>query len=106
MRGEKRFVPFANSADIFLVSANTGPGDDDSTLFVVRREDIGDSEIVPMKTASGSPLGQVKLRGVRLPEDAVLGGRAMAGRPWITCCILARPAVVCRWRARRDGWSI
>ena len=74
LRGEKRFVPFADSANIFLVSANTGPGDDDSTLFVVRREDIGDSELVPMKAASGSPVGQVKLRGVRLPEDAVLGG--------------------------------
>ncbi len=72
LHGEKRFVPFADSADILLVSANTGAGDD-CTLFVVRHEDIGDSEIVPMKTASGSPVGQVKLAGVRLPEDAVLG---------------------------------
>ena len=73
LRGEKRFVPFADAADIFLVSANTGSGDDDRTLFVVRREDVVDSEIVPMKTASGSPVGQLKLRGITLPEDAVLG---------------------------------
>ena len=72
LRGEKRFVPFADSADVFLVTANTG--DDDCTLFVLRREDIGDSEIVPMKTASGSPMGQVTLREIGLPEDAVLGG--------------------------------
>ena len=74
LRGEKCFVPFADSADIFLVGANTGAGKDDYTMFIVRREDIGDSEIVPMKTASGLPLGHVKLRGVKLPEDAVLGG--------------------------------
>ena len=80
LRGEKRFVPFADNADIFLVSANTGSGDDECTLFVVRREDIGDSEIVPMKTASGSPMGQLKLRGVKLPEDAVLGGVGNGGR--------------------------
>ena len=73
LRGEKRFVPFADAADIFLVSANTGSGDDDCTLFVVRREDVANSEIVPMKTASGSPVGQLKLRGITLPEDAVLG---------------------------------
>ncbi len=73
LRGEKRFVPFADAADIFLVNAHTGSGDDDRTLFVVRREDIGDSEIFPMKTASGSPVGQLKLQGTRLPEDAVLG---------------------------------
>ena len=78
LRGEKRFVPFADSADVFLVTANTG--DDDCTLFVVRREDIGDSEIVPIKTASGSPMGQVKLQGVRLPEDAVLGGVGDGGQ--------------------------
>ncbi len=74
LRGEKRFVPYADSTDIFLVSANTGAGEDDCTLYVVRREDIGDSEIVPMKTASGSPVGHMKLRGVKLPEDAVLDG--------------------------------
>ncbi len=73
LRGEKMFVPFADAADIFLVNANTGSGDDDLTLFVVRREDIGDSQVVPMKTASGSPVGQLKLQGTRLPEDAVLG---------------------------------
>lgn len=71
LHGEKRFVPFADAAGIFLVSANTG--DDDCTLFVVRREDVGDSAIVPMKTASGSPVGQLRLQGTRLPEDAVLG---------------------------------
>ena len=73
LRGEKRLVPFAERADVFLVSAETGSGDD-CTLFMVRREDIGDSDIVPMKTASGSPVGQLILREVRLPEDAVLGG--------------------------------
>ena len=78
LRGEKRFVPFAYSADIFLVSANTG--DDDCTLFVVRREDIGDSEMVPLATASGSPMGQLKLQGVRVPEDAVLGGVGDGGQ--------------------------
>ena len=74
LRGEKRFVPFAENADIYLVSANTGAGEGDCTLFVVRREDIGDSEIVSMKTASGSPVGQMRLREVRLPEDVILGG--------------------------------
>ena len=78
LHGEKRFVPFADVADIFLVSASTG--DDECTLFVVRREDIADSEIVPMKTATGSPTGQLKLRVVRLPEDAVLG-EVGNGRP-------------------------
>ena len=106
LRGEKRFVPYADSTDIFLVSANTGAGEDDCTLYVVRREDIGDSEIVPMKTASGSPVGHMKLRGVKLPRMPCSAAWAMAARPSTTSCAWARPAEVCRWRARRGRWSI
>ena len=71
--GEKRFVPFAADADLMLVSASTGQGEDDCTVFLVRSKNAAGLELTPLQTSTGSPLYLARLHDVEAPEDSVLG---------------------------------
>ena len=71
--GEKSAVALAGRADWFLVAAalpKLGP-----RFFLVHREasglSVGDEPAMGLRSAA---LGRVKLDGVRVPEDALLGG--------------------------------
>ena len=79
LRGEKSFSINAPEADLFLIYAKTdqqaGP-DSSITCFIVPRDAAG-LEVKPVEKTVGSsdtPVGQVSLNEVRVPEGAVLGG--------------------------------
>ncbi|MBO6937405.1 MAG: acyl-CoA dehydrogenase [Deltaproteobacteria bacterium] len=76
--GEKVYISNAPIADRFTTFARTG---DDGRLsaFVVDRTDAG-VEAEPMEVLGGHPIGRLRLKGVRVPEERRLGpeGKGMA----------------------------
>ena len=75
--GTKLFVPDAHAADIIIVAARpeTGASDnpeDDVTLFLVPANSAGVA-IEQVKTIGNERLCEVRLDGVAVPDDAVLG---------------------------------
>ena len=81
--GTKLFVPDAHAADIIIVAARpeTGASDnpeDDVTLFLVPSNSAGVA-IEQVKTIGNERLCEVRLDGVAVPDDAILGG---IGQGW------------------------
>ncbi|RMD82844.1 MAG: acyl-CoA dehydrogenase [Candidatus Dadabacteria bacterium] len=73
LSGEKWFVPDARSADLILVVAGVGEG---LGVFVVGRGAEG-LELEPLQTVDGTrKLDLIRLEGVALPSDALLGETA------------------------------
>ena len=75
LNGTKLFVPDAQAADLMLVVARTSAGNDPSqgiTLFLVPANASGVS-IQPLNTIAADHQCEVKLEGVRVGPDAVLG---------------------------------
>lgn len=70
--GVKLLVPFANSADLLLAAARTGPDPGDITLFLVGADRAGLS-LEPMPNIAGYPLYAATFSAVDVPEDAVVG---------------------------------
>ncbi len=75
LKGTKLFVPDAQAADLMLVVARTSAGNGPSqgiTLFLVPADASGVS-IQPLNTIAADHQCEVKLEGVRVGPDAVLG---------------------------------
>jgi alkylation response protein AidB-like acyl-CoA dehydrogenase len=66
--GVKTFVPYAEAASYILVPARTGSG---VGVFLV---EPGSVALTPQPSATGEPMSRVRLDGVRVAEDALLGG--------------------------------
>lgn len=99
IEGEKIFVTNAPVADVFLVFASTSPqaGYFGLTAFLVRRETSG-LEVGPELRKMGlesSPMAAVRLAGVWVPVEAVLGEVGGGGAvmmhtlEWERGCLLA-----------------
>jgi alkylation response protein AidB-like acyl-CoA dehydrogenase len=67
--GAKAFVPAAEIADQILVSAKTDEG---LAIFIVDRQASG-VELTALGTTSGMPESMMRLAGVRVAADALLG---------------------------------
>jgi alkylation response protein AidB-like acyl-CoA dehydrogenase len=79
LEGEKLFVPDAGAADLFLVAFRSGEAPDALSLGVVERGARGLSvERLPTMDET-KRCGRLRLDGVRVPKDALLGapGRAL-----------------------------
>ena len=75
LTGEKRFVAHGHVADLILVAARTGgsPGETDGlTLFAVEKEAAGLAAL-PERLADASLAARLKLEGVEVDADAVIG---------------------------------
>ena len=70
--GVKLLVPFANSADRFLVATRTGPDPEAVTLVLVEPGQHG-VELEPMPNIAGYPLFAVTFSSVEVPREAVVG---------------------------------
>ena len=73
LSGEKRFVPFAEAADLLPVVARTGDGPDGTTVFVVPRETAGISTAPNVEMDRTNQTSTVRFDGVSVGSDAVIG---------------------------------
>jgi alkylation response protein AidB-like acyl-CoA dehydrogenase len=73
LNGEKRFVPFAEAADLVLVVARTADGDDGTTVFAVPRDARGVSTSPNVEMDQTNQTSTVAFDGVSLGADAVIG---------------------------------
>ena len=73
LSGEKRFVPFAEAADLLLAVARTGDGPDGTTVFVVPRETAGISTAANVEMDRTNQTSTVRFDGVSVGSDAVIG---------------------------------
>jgi alkylation response protein AidB-like acyl-CoA dehydrogenase len=73
LSGEKRFVPFAEAADLLLVVARTGDGPDGTTVFVVPRETAGISTAPNVEMDRTNQTSTVRFDGVSVGADGVIG---------------------------------
>jgi alkylation response protein AidB-like acyl-CoA dehydrogenase len=81
LRGEKLFVPDATAATHFVVSFGSGEGPDDVSLAVIDRANAG-LEVENMPTIDATKrIGRLRLDGVLVPDDRVLGNPLRAGWP-------------------------
>jgi len=90
LSGTKLFVPDAHVADLLVVAARTGPGaggaaaagsEEGVSLFLVPRRAPG-LEVTLLPTMDQTrKLCEVKLAGVRVPADALLGVPGQGWRP-------------------------
>ncbi|MBW1684295.1 MAG: acyl-CoA/acyl-ACP dehydrogenase [Deltaproteobacteria bacterium] len=81
LRGEKLFVPDATAATHFVVSFRSGERPDDVSLAVIDRATEGLLvEDTPSIDAT-KRFGRLRLDGVRVPDDRVLGGPPRASWP-------------------------
>jgi alkylation response protein AidB-like acyl-CoA dehydrogenase len=80
LSGTKLFVPDAHVADYLIVGARTGNGEAEPgvTLFWVEAKSAG-IDCTPLKTIAGDKQFEVKLDGVKVPRESVIG---KAGRAW------------------------
>jgi alkylation response protein AidB-like acyl-CoA dehydrogenase len=74
LSGEKRFVPFAEAADLMLVVARTGDGPDGTSVFVVPREAAGVSTAPNVEMDRTNQTSTVRFDGASVGADAVIGG--------------------------------
>ena len=81
LRGEKLFVPDATVATHFVVSFRSGERPDDVSLAVIDRAADG-LEVEDLPTIDATKrFGRLRLDGVRVPDDRVLGGAPRASWP-------------------------
>lgn len=73
LSGEKRFVPFAHAADVILVVARTGPGDDGTTVFAVPSDAAGLSQTPNVEMDHTNRTSTVRFDSVSVGPDAVIG---------------------------------
>jgi alkylation response protein AidB-like acyl-CoA dehydrogenase len=86
LAGSKTFVVYGGSADMLVVAARTAGADGDQdgiTLFAVPKDSAGLSQD-PIRLVDSSKATHVKLDGVQVYDDAVIGevdaGRALLNR--------------------------
>ena len=73
LSGTKRFVPFANAADLILVVARTGSVEDGTTLFAVESDAPGLRRTSNVEMDHTSKTSTLTLDGVSVAADAVIG---------------------------------
>jgi len=73
LKGTKRFVPFAQAADLILVAARTGSGDDGTTVFAVQADAAGLSQLPNVEMDHTSKTSTLTFDGVAVAADAVIG---------------------------------
>jgi alkylation response protein AidB-like acyl-CoA dehydrogenase len=73
LSGEKRLVPFAEAADLLLVVARTGDGDDGTTVFAVPRDARGLSTSPNVEMDRTNQTSTVAFDNVSVGADAVIG---------------------------------
>jgi len=93
--GEKRVVPAANIADLLLVPARTA--DDACGVFLVDPR-IAGVTIERSESTTGEPLSTVRLAGVRVAAEDVLGG-ARAGAQIVSWIVRRVTAGLCAVQA-------
>jgi len=78
LHGVKRWITHAGVADHYLVFAVTDPDTRRISAFVVHRDDPGVSFGPPEDKMGlrGSPTAEIRLDGVRIPADRLVGGEA------------------------------
>jgi len=79
LSGTKRFVPFAHAANLLLVAARTGEGEDGTTVFAIDRQANGLSQTPNVEMDHTSKTSTLVLDNVRVAADAVIGE---PGRGW------------------------
>jgi alkylation response protein AidB-like acyl-CoA dehydrogenase len=97
LTGTKRHVPFASSANAFVVLARTGDAVDDVDLFLVGPSSEGVSRHQQMTAASDTQY-QVTFDGVRVGEEARIGAPRSGWGTWDSvmhdgCILLAAQAM-------------
>ncbi len=73
LRGEKRYVPDAVQANLAVVSFRTGDGEEDLSLALVETDSTGVSAEALRTVDRTKRVGTLKLDGVRVGPDAILG---------------------------------
>ncbi|HEX6211524.1 MAG TPA: acyl-CoA dehydrogenase, partial [Methylomirabilota bacterium] len=94
--GDKRLVLHGASADMLIVSARTAGGETDAdgiTLFLVPRTAAGVA-VTEARTIDSLRCADVRLTGVRVEEDALLGGEGR-GYPVIEEVVDYATALLC-----------
>lgn len=73
--GAKMWCSYAHKASHILIVCRTGPGErhEDMSMILVPRETPG-MTITPIPTLGGEETSEIHLDGVRVSEDALLGG--------------------------------
>ncbi len=73
--GAKMWCSYAHKASHILIVCRTGPGErhEDMSMILVPREAAG-MTITPIPTLGGEETNEIHLDGVRVSEDALLGG--------------------------------
>ncbi len=80
LNGSKLFVPYADSADYFILSARTSGevlSSDGLSLFLVPKDAAGIT-ITPIKTIAGDKQAEVVLENVSIGSEALIGGQDQA----------------------------
>jgi len=73
LSGQKRFVPFAQAADLILVVARTGAGKDGTTVLAVPADTSGISQTPNVEMDHTAKTSTLTFAGVSIPADAVIG---------------------------------
>jgi alkylation response protein AidB-like acyl-CoA dehydrogenase len=73
LSGTKRFVPFAHVADLVLVAARTGGGQDGTTVFVVDAASPGLQQTANVEMDHTSKTSTLTFEDVRVGADSVVG---------------------------------
>ncbi len=84
LRGDKRFVPDAAQADLFVVSFRTGPSDPECALAVIEADAPG------VSTQSLAPLDETKRSGSLLLDGVRVGPESILGEPGAAAPAIAR----------------
>jgi alkylation response protein AidB-like acyl-CoA dehydrogenase len=82
----KVLVPFAGSADVFLVPVRTGDGTDDISLLLVDAHTDGVS-IEPLPNIAGHALSVVHFDGVSTSSDDLVGTEGEGWAPLADACL-------------------
>jgi alkylation response protein AidB-like acyl-CoA dehydrogenase len=73
LSGTKRFVPFAHVADLVLVAARTGGGQDGTTVFAVDGQAAGLGQTLNVEMDHTSKTSTLVFEDVRVSADSVIG---------------------------------
>ena len=97
--GEKRYVTWADRADVYLTLARNGSAGRGLTALLVPRATPGVLVEAPLQTAGlrGARLAPVSFAGCEVPPDAILG-RAGAGGPVFQVAMTFERALVLAFR--------